>query len=99
MDAAGEKCFVEEFHLRSPVEEFEEYGRAALEHLRNGDPKLDETTHREAIGLVLRKLGGGPLTGGGRFASRCEAPPAEPGPRVKGGRNGADRPCVPGGGR
>ena len=48
--------FVEQFHLRSPVEEFQEHGRLELERLRDGNPKFDDSTQREAIDLVLRKL-------------------------------------------
>lgn len=50
------KWFVEEFHLRSPVEEFQEYARLEIDRLRNGNPKFNESTHRQAVDLVLRKL-------------------------------------------
>ena len=56
MDTPGEKCFVEQFHLRSPIEEFEDYSHEALEQLRNGNRKSDEATYREAMALVFRKL-------------------------------------------
>jgi len=56
MNNSAADCFVEKFHLRSPVEEFEEYSRNALEQLRAGDCDCDESNHREAISLVLRKL-------------------------------------------
>ena len=51
-----EKWFVEEFHLRSPIEEFREFSRLELERLCNGNPTFDVSTHRKAIDLVLRKL-------------------------------------------
>ena len=56
MDTPGEKCFVEQFHLRSPIEEFEDYSHEALEQLRKGNGKSDEATYREAMALVFRKL-------------------------------------------
>jgi hypothetical protein len=56
MTTSGEKWFVEEFHLHSPVEEFQEFSRLEMERLRAGNPKFDDSTHREAIDLVLRKL-------------------------------------------
>lgn len=56
MGDSSEKWFVDHFHLRSPVEEFEEFGRTTIERLRDGNLRFDDTTHREAIGLVLRKL-------------------------------------------
>lgn len=56
MDTSDEKWFVEQFHLRSPVEEFQEYSRLEIERLRDGDPRFDDFTQREAIDLVLRKL-------------------------------------------
>ncbi len=56
MDTSAEKCFVEQFHLRSPIEEFEDYSHEALEQLRKGNGKSDEATYREAMALVFRKL-------------------------------------------
>lgn len=56
MDTSGEKWFVEQFHLRSPVEEFQEHSRLEIERLRDGAAKFDDGTHREAVALVLRKL-------------------------------------------
>jgi len=52
----GESWFVEEFHLRSPVEEFQEFSRLEIERLRNGNPTFDDSNHRQAVDLVLRKL-------------------------------------------
>ena len=56
MKTPEEKCFVEQFHLRSPVEEFEEYSRAVVENPREGSGYSDDSTYREAIALVLSKL-------------------------------------------
>lgn len=56
MKTPGEKCFVEQFHLRSPVEEFEEYSRTVIENPREGSGHSDDSTYREAIALVLSKL-------------------------------------------
>lgn len=56
MNTPSEKWFVEEFHLRSPVEEFEEFGRLEVERLYGANPKFDASTHREAMDLVLQKL-------------------------------------------
>jgi hypothetical protein len=53
---SSEKWFVEEFHLHSPVEEFQEFARLEIERLRSGNPKFDDSTHREAVDRVLRKL-------------------------------------------
>ena len=52
----GENWFVEEFHLRSPVEEFQEFSRLEIERLRNGNPTFNDSNHRHAVDLVLRKL-------------------------------------------
>ncbi len=48
--------FVEDFDLRSPTEEFEEYCQSTLQHLREGSGRSDAATHQEAISLVLGKL-------------------------------------------
>lgn len=56
MPLPTDKWFVERFHLRSPVEEFEEYCRTARERLAEGVSAYDDSTHREAVGLVLQKL-------------------------------------------
>jgi hypothetical protein len=53
---AGAKWFVEEFNLRSPIEEFQEHTRLEIDRLRNGNPKFNESSHRQAAELVLRKL-------------------------------------------
>ena len=53
---AGEKWFVDEFHLRSPIEEFQEFSRLEIQRLRNAKPGFDDSTHRQAVDLVLRKL-------------------------------------------
>ncbi len=54
--ADGGQWFVEEFHLRSPVEEFEEFSRQEMERLRRANAKYNETTYREAVDLVLDTL-------------------------------------------
>ena len=51
-----ENWFVEEFHLRSPVEEFQEFSRLEIERLRNENPTFNDSNHRQAVDLVLRKL-------------------------------------------
>ena len=56
MDGSTEKWFVEQFHLRSPLEEFQESSRVEMERLHSSDPKFDDSTHREAIELTLSKL-------------------------------------------
>lgn len=56
MDTSGEKWFVEQFHLRSPMEEFQEHCRLEIDRLRESNPKFDDGVHREAVGLVLRKM-------------------------------------------
>ena len=56
MSTSDEKWFVEDFHLRSPLEEFEEHGRLEVERLYQSHPKFDPAAHREAIELVVQKL-------------------------------------------
>lgn len=56
MNTSHEKWFVEQFHLRSPVEEFQENARLEMDRLRDADVKFDDTMHRRAVDLVLRKL-------------------------------------------
>lgn len=56
MSSSRGNWFVEQFHLRSPIEEFQEHSRLELERLRSGQSKCDETAHHEAISLVLKKL-------------------------------------------
>ena len=56
MNTPHEKWFVEQFHLRSPVEEFQEHARLEMERLRDSDIRFDDTMHRHAVDLVLRKL-------------------------------------------
>lgn len=56
MNSSEDKWFVEQFHLRSPVEEFQEFAAAEFDRLIGEDPKFDEATHRRAVGLVLSKL-------------------------------------------
>ena len=63
MDISGEKWFVEQFHLRSPVEEFQQCSRLEIERLRTEDPRFNDSTHREAIELVLHKLRPGRVGG------------------------------------
>lgn len=52
----GDKWFVEEFHLRSPIEEFQEFSRLEIERLSRASCEFDDATHRQAVDLVLRKL-------------------------------------------
>ena len=56
MNSTEDKWFVEQFHLRSPVEEFQEFAAAEFDRLMIADPKFDEGTHRRAVNLVLSKL-------------------------------------------
>ncbi len=56
MDASPDKWFVEQFHLRSPVEEFEEYSGAAMDRLADGSGPYDDSTYREAVAMVLGRL-------------------------------------------
>ena len=58
MSTSTDNWFVEEFHLRSPVEEFQEFSRLELERARNADPSLNDAVDREAVDLVLRRLRG-----------------------------------------
>ena len=48
--------FVEQFHLRSPVEEFQEHCRLELERLRSAQSACHDAAHHEAVDLVLKKL-------------------------------------------
>ncbi len=56
MGTADSQWFVENFHLHSPVEEFEQFARIEAERLRAEHPGVDDSIHREAAELVLRKL-------------------------------------------
>jgi hypothetical protein len=56
VDSSSEKWFVEQFHLRSPVEEFQEHCRLEMEQRREAEPKFGDSLHREAMTVVLRKL-------------------------------------------
>jgi len=56
MSTPSEEWFVEQFHLRSPLEEFQEFGRFEIERLAAADTRFDEAQHRAAVDLVLRKL-------------------------------------------
>jgi len=56
MSTPREEWFVEQFYLRSPLEEFQDFGRGEIERHRDGDARFDDATHRAAIDLVLRKL-------------------------------------------
>jgi len=58
MATSDEKWFVEEFHLRGPIEEFQESCRQEIDRLRDADPRFDDQLHREAAALVLRRLSG-----------------------------------------
>lgn len=64
MNTSGEKWFVQEFQLRSPVDEFREFSRLEVERLRNENPRFSDSTHRAAIALVLQKLRPGGRGGG-----------------------------------
>jgi len=64
MGASGQEWFVEQFHLRSPIEEFQEFSRLEIERLHDGNPRFDDSTHREAIDLVLRRLRSGRMVPG-----------------------------------
>ena len=65
MDTSGRKWFVEEFQLRSPVDEFREFSQLEIERLRNENPRFSDSIHRAAVELVLAKLRPG-RRGGGR---------------------------------
>ena len=56
MTKPREEWFVEQFYLRSPVEEFQDFGQKEIERLRTDDARFDDGTHRAAVNLVLRKL-------------------------------------------
>ncbi len=58
MSTSSDKWFVEEFHLRSPVEEFQEHAKLEIDRLRNGNANASDALHRAAADLVLRKLRG-----------------------------------------
>ncbi len=58
MSTPSDKWFVEEFNLRSPIEEFQEHARLEIERLRTGNPNAGDALHRAAADLVLRKLRG-----------------------------------------
>lgn len=45
------------FIRRTALEEFNEYTSRELERLRNSDQEVDEKRYREAIDLVVSKLG------------------------------------------
>lgn len=54
--SSNRKCFVEHFHLRSPIEEFESFSSETIERLRGEANGADVAAHQEATALVLRKL-------------------------------------------
>ncbi len=56
MKSASRKCFIEHFHLRSPVEEFECFSSETIERLRGEANGADVAAHQEATAIVLRKL-------------------------------------------
>ena len=58
MNGSQDNWFVEEFHLASPVEEFETFSRHEIDRLRSANPNLNDAAHRQAVDLVLRKLRG-----------------------------------------
>ncbi len=57
MTHTEERPILEGFRLRDPAEEFEEYCQVELERLRSSGTDFDEDLYREAVRLVLRKLG------------------------------------------
>ena len=73
MTTLGKNWFVGQFHLRSPIEEFEDYSRTALDRLRDGSGNSDDSNCREAIDLVLSKLHPN-RTGAPRHAPTGDAP-------------------------
>ena len=56
MQTPDSQWFVESFHLHSPIEEFEQFSRIEAERQRAEQPSIDDSVHREATELVLRKL-------------------------------------------
>lgn len=58
MSTSHRQWLVEDFRLNSPVKEFQDYSREEMERLRMVDPGFDDTGHRQAVELVLRRLRG-----------------------------------------
>lgn len=73
MTTLGENWFVGQFDLRSPIEEFEDYSRTALDRLRDGGGNSVDSNCREAIDLVLSKLNPN-RTGAPRHAPTGDGP-------------------------
>ncbi|MHC5112010.1 MAG: hypothetical protein ACYTHJ_19275 [Planctomycetota bacterium] len=57
MSLPNDKWFVEEFHLRSPIEEFEEHARFELQRMVDTHHP-HEPAFRGAIELVTQRLAG-----------------------------------------
>lgn len=55
MSTESDKWFVDEFRLRSPVEEFEDYVRFELEQIR-GLPNPNLAAYQKAADLVVSRL-------------------------------------------
>jgi len=56
MSQSGNEWFVEQFHLQSPIEEFQTHYRLEIERLRKDKSDFDEGSYREAIHLVMERL-------------------------------------------
>ncbi len=56
MSQPGNEWFVEQFHLQSPIEEFQTHCRLEIERLRKDKSDFDEGSYREAIHLVMERL-------------------------------------------
>jgi len=52
-----DKWFVEEFHLRSPVEEFQEHARIELDRIADAH-EAKRSSCRNAVDLVIARLRG-----------------------------------------
>ena len=55
MKSKNDKWFVEEFHLRSPIEEFEEHARLELQRMADMHHP-HEPAYRTAIDLVTSRI-------------------------------------------
>ncbi len=51
-----QQWYVEQFHLSSPLEEFEEHARLEMDRYRSEDTQFDDGIHRRAIRMVMAKL-------------------------------------------
>ena len=54
--SGDQQWFVEQFHLSSPLEEFEEHARLEMDRCRSEDAQFDDNNHRRAIRMVMGKL-------------------------------------------